>query len=80
MMIEFSFIQIKLIIYTMKILGITVAVLSLISFSACSKCKVCTKESAPEVRICEKDYNNKTEYGLAVDAQEFAGYECHESL
>jgi hypothetical protein len=48
----------------------------LMSFSSCRKCEVCTKDSEPEVRICEKDYDSNTEYGLAIDFREAAGYEC----
>lgn len=48
--------------------------------SACTKCKICTKESSPEVRLCEKDYGSSTEYGLAVDAREAQGYTCKESI
>lgn len=47
-----------------------------VAFSSCRKCEICTKESEPEVRICEGDYGTKTEYGLAIDAQELLGYEC----
>ncbi len=47
---------------------------------SCTKCEVCTKESADEVRICQKDYGNNTEYGLAVDMREADGYTCKSSL
>lgn len=60
------------------ILLLTVAATA--GLTACSKCKVCIKESSPEVRLCEKDYNTKTEYGITVDAYELAGFKCKESL
>ena len=44
--------------------------------TSCSKCEICTKASEPETRICENDYDSNTEYGLALDAKEAAGYEC----
>ncbi len=54
---------------------------SMIAFTAmglasCSDCDICTKDSSPEVRICEDDYNNSTEYGLALDIKEAQGYDC----
>lgn len=60
-----------------KILFSLVAGMSFI-FSACDEfdCEICTKASEPEVRICEEDYDSKTEYGLAVDAKEAQGYNC----
>lgn len=59
---------------------ILLAIAATAGLAACSKCKICIKESSPEVRVCEKDYNTKTEYGTAVDAYELAGYKCKESL
>jgi len=50
------------------------------SISSCSKCRVCTKDSEPETRICEKDYGSKTEYGFAVDVKESQGFTCKSSL
>jgi len=44
--------------------------------SSCKQCQVCTKDSSPEVRICERDYSSATEYGFAIDVQESQGYEC----
>jgi hypothetical protein len=44
--------------------------------SSCSKCEICTKDSEPETRICENDYDSNTEYGLALDFKEADGYEC----
>ncbi len=52
------------------------AVLISMGFTSCRKCEVCTKESEPEIRICEGDYGSNTEYGLALDALETSGYEC----
>jgi hypothetical protein len=46
------------------------------SISSCSDCDLCTKDSAPEMRICESDYDNSTQYGLALDALEIQGYDC----
>lgn len=48
----------------------------LTGFSSCKQCQICTKDSSPEVRICERDYNTDTEYGFAIDAQEAQGYNC----
>lgn len=64
----------------MKKLALFLAVAGTVGLTACSKCKICTKESSAEVRLCEKDYDNKTSYGFAVDAQEALGYTCKESL
>jgi len=44
--------------------------------SACSECDICTKDSQPEVRICENDYNSTTEYRLDLDTLEASGYSC----
>jgi hypothetical protein len=57
-----------------------VALFISMSISSCSKCKVCTKDSEPETRICEKDYNSNTEYGFAVDVKESQGFACKGSL
>ena len=46
-------------------------------FTSCSKCQRCTKSDGSEVRICEKDYNSNTAYGLAIDFQESQGYNCN---
>lgn len=48
----------------------------MLSASSCRKCQICTKDSAPEIRVCEKDYNNATEYGMVVDGLELTGYNC----
>ncbi|HLT42591.1 MAG TPA: hypothetical protein VKZ95_07785 [Sphingobacteriaceae bacterium] len=64
----------------MKKVALFLAVAATVGFTACTKCKICTKESSAEIRLCEKDYNNQTEYGLAVDVQESLGYTCKESL
>lgn len=64
----------------MKMIALIIGAAGITGMSACTKCKVCTKESSPEVRICEKDYGSSTEYGLAVDAREAMGYECKESI
>ena len=52
------------------------AIVFLMSFSSCKKCQICTKDSEPEVRICEKDYDSQTAYGFALDVQEALGYNC----
>lgn len=64
----------------MKKVALFVAAAGMLSMAACTKCKVCTKESSPEVRLCEKDYGSETEFGLAVDAAEANGYNCTESF
>ncbi len=53
-----------------------VAVIIMMSSSSCRKCQICTKDSAPEVRVCEGDYNNATEYGVVIDVLEGSGYNC----
>jgi hypothetical protein len=50
--------------------------LILTGFSSCRKCEICTKDSAPEIRVCEKDYNSNTEYSLNLDILEAGGYNC----
>jgi hypothetical protein len=66
----------------MKHLFFTAALAVIVSmgFTSCKKCQVCTKNSSPEIRICEKDYSTNTEYGLALDAYEANGYNCKNSL
>jgi len=64
----------------MKLIAVLIAAAGITGMSACTKCKICTKESSPEVRLCEKDYGSSTEYGLAVDAREAQGYTCKESI
>lgn len=44
--------------------------------ASCSDCEVCTKDSAPEIRLCESDYDTNTQYGLALDAHTANGYNC----
>lgn len=58
------------------LLASAMSAIILMCFSSCRKCEVCTKESEPEVRVCEGDYGSKTEYGLTIDGYELAGYEC----
>jgi len=64
----------------MKKVALFIAVTAVVSLAACTKCKICTKESSPEIRICEKDYDSETQFGIAVDAAEAGGYTCTESL
>ena len=54
----------------------SLAVLCSVGFSSCRKCQICTKANSDEHRICEKDYDSNTAYGLAIDAKELDGYEC----
>ena len=56
------------------------AVTMLAGFSSCKKCQVCTKSNSNEVRVCEKDYNGSTAYGLALDVYEAGGYVCKSSI
>ena len=62
-----------------QVMAILIGLAGITGMSACTKCKVCTKNNSPEVRLCEKDYNSETEYGAAVDAKEADGYDCTES-
>lgn len=52
------------------------AIVLVMTASSCRKCQICTKDSAAEVRVCEKDYNNTTEYGVVIDGLELTGYNC----
>lgn len=52
----------------------------ILSVASCTKCTVCTKSGSTDVRLCEKDYNSNTAYGVAVDAYEYAGYNCYKSF
>lgn len=64
-----------------KVLITTVLALALFAgFSSCKRCQVCTKSSSPEVRVCEKDYNSNTLYGLALDGYEAQGYSCNNGI
>lgn len=64
----------------LKLLALLLGTVGITALGACSKCKVCTKENSPEVRLCEKDYGSQTEYGFAVDVKEADGYTCNESF
>lgn len=46
------------------------------SFVSCRKCQICTKDSASEIRVCEKDYSSSTAYGIVIDSYELVGYKC----
>lgn len=48
-----------------------------LGFTSCVKCQVCTQDSEPELRICDNDYDNNTQYGLALDVAEAGGYTCN---
>lgn len=54
--------------------ALTLAVLT--GYSSCSKCELCTKPNAPEIRVCESDYSSNTQYGLVLDSYELLGYNC----
>lgn len=45
-------------------------------FTSCRQCEICTQDSEPEIRICDKDYDSKTEYGVTIDLLEAQGYDC----
>ncbi|MBP6731836.1 MAG: hypothetical protein KA149_07255 [Chitinophagales bacterium] len=47
-----------------------------VGVSSCKPCQICTKDSSPELRVCQKDYANNTVYGAAVDAYQAQGYNC----
>ena len=51
---------------------------TMITLAACNKdnCKVCKKEGAQSVELCESNYGSNSAYGMAVDALELQGYEC----
>lgn len=59
-----------------KIFTTVFASIFILGLASCRKCEICTKESEPEIRICEGDYNNNTEYGLTLDGLEAQGYKC----
>ncbi len=54
----------------------TLAVILSLGFTSCRKCQICTRSASPEIRICDKDYDSNTQYGLAIDALEATGYNC----
>jgi len=60
-----------------KITLFAALIVATFGLSSCDKCEVCTKNSEPEVRICEDDYNSNTEYGLALDLMGATGYDCN---
>ena len=62
-----------------KLIALVIGLSGITAMSACTKCKICTKEGENETRLCEKDYNNKTAYGLAVDTYEAQGFNCNEA-
>jgi hypothetical protein len=43
---------------------------------SCVDCDICTKDSAPEMRLCEDDYGSATEYNFNLDLLEADGYDC----
>ena len=56
------------------------AIVFSMGITSCSKCQLCKKNNSPEVKVCEKDYNTNTEYGVAVDGYKAQGYTCNNSL
>lgn len=54
------------------------AAVTMITLAACSKdnCKVCSKEGASTVELCESNYNSNSAYGAAIDLLVNQGYEC----
>lgn len=62
----------------MKKVILSLAAISVICLAnSCSKCTTCTKSGAPQIKYCEKDYNSKADYDLAVAGTETLGYECN---
>ena len=55
---------------------LALAAIVLIGFSSCRKCQVCTKDTKPDIRVCEDSYGSNTEYGLVLDAYQLDGYNC----
>lgn len=64
----------------MKSLLIAAVAIFGIGMSSCGKCTVCSKSNDKDVRVCEKDYDSNTAYGLAIDGYEFQGYDCGKSI
>jgi hypothetical protein len=54
----------------------TIIAVLILSASSCGKCTNCTKSGGSAVRLCEKDYDSNTAYGIAVDFYEGTGYDC----
>ena len=52
--------------------------LGAIAAVSCNKCKVCTKTDAAAITYCDKDFESKIKYDLAVKDLENAGYTCNE--
>jgi len=55
---------------------ITSGLFIIMAMTSCGKCQLCTQDSEPELRVCRGDYDNNTQYGLALDVYEAGGYEC----
>ncbi len=61
----------------MKKVFLSMAALTVLFFAnSCNKCSTCTKSGSPQIKYCQKDYNSKADYDLAVSATEALGYEC----
>jgi hypothetical protein len=60
-----------------NILSLTAIIMFvLVGLSSCRKCEICTQESEPEIRVCQKDYDSATQYGYTIDGLEAIGYNC----
>lgn len=66
----------------MKKISLFTIFLFMVSFTltSCAKCEICTKDSEPEIRLCDDDYSSNTQYGFAIDYYEAIGYDCKASL
>ncbi len=64
----------------MKSLLIAAVAIFAVGMSSCAKCTVCSKSNETDVRICEKDYDSNTAYGLAIDVYEAQDYDCGKSI
>lgn len=59
-----------------SILALSITTFTVIALSSCGKCQICVKDGANEVRVCEKNYDSNTAYGLALDYYEGMEYTC----
>lgn len=63
-----------------SIITAVVATVFATGLGSCTKCEVCTKTNSPEIRVCEKDYNTKTQYNVMLDTYQANGYVCKSSI
>lgn len=54
----------------------SITVFTAMGVTSCNDCEICIKDSSPEIRLCQTDYGNNTEYGLAQDYYTALGYIC----